>query len=115
MCSSDLVPIHIGGHSDAAAKRAGRLGDGFFPGKGSHEELARLLGVMRDAAAEAGRDADAIQVTAGSAGIFGPDPVGDVHALEDLGVHRCVLPSVLHMADPEASLGAFADAVISKV
>src|SRR6186713_2009154 len=27
-----LVPIVIGGHSRAAAERAGRLGDGFFPG-----------------------------------------------------------------------------------
>ena len=25
------IPIHVGGHSDAAARRAGRLGDGFFP------------------------------------------------------------------------------------
>ena len=32
------VPIHIGGHSIAAARRAGRLGDGFFPGRGSHAE-----------------------------------------------------------------------------
>ena len=28
------VPIHIGGHSRAAAERAGRIGDGFFPGTG---------------------------------------------------------------------------------
>ena len=37
--SSGSVPIVIGGHSEPAARRAGRLGDGFFPGKGSHEEL----------------------------------------------------------------------------
>ena len=113
--ANGTVPIHIGGHSDAAAKRAGRLGDGFFPGKGSHEELARLIGVMGEAAAEADRDASAIQITAGSAGIFGDDPVGDVHRLEDIGVHRCVIPSVLHMQDPEASLSRFHDSVISKV
>ena len=46
-------------------------------------ELARLIGVMGEAAAEAGRDASAIQVTAGSAGIFGDDPIGDVHRLEE--------------------------------
>jgi probable F420-dependent oxidoreductase len=28
------IPIHIGGHTDIAARRAGRLGDGFFPGVG---------------------------------------------------------------------------------
>jgi probable F420-dependent oxidoreductase len=113
--ANGTVPIHIGGHSDAAAKRAGRLGDGFFPGKGSHEELARLIGVMSDTAAEVGRDASAIEVTAGSAGIFGEDPIGDVHRLEDLGVSRCVIPSVLHMQDPETSLSRFGDAVIAKV
>ena len=41
------VPIVIGGHSEPAARRAGRIGDGFFPGRGSHEDLAHLLDVMR--------------------------------------------------------------------
>jgi len=109
------VPIHIGGHSDAAAKRAGRLGDGFFPNKGSHDELARLIDLMRATAADAGRDASAIEITTGSAGIFGEDPIGEVHRLEDLGVSRCVIPSVLHMKHPETSLARFGDAVIAKV
>ena len=33
---SGAVPVHVGGHSDVAARRAGRIGDGFFPAKGSH-------------------------------------------------------------------------------
>jgi alkanesulfonate monooxygenase SsuD/methylene tetrahydromethanopterin reductase-like flavin-dependent oxidoreductase (luciferase family) len=28
------VPVIIGGHTEAAARHAGRLGDGFFPGQG---------------------------------------------------------------------------------
>jgi len=39
----------IGGHSEAAARRAGRIGDGFFPGKGTPAELAHLFDVMRRA------------------------------------------------------------------
>ena len=41
-------PDLVGGHSKVAARRAGRLGDGFFPGKGSHEELPELFEVMRE-------------------------------------------------------------------
>src|SRR4051794_4172381 len=41
-------PIHIGGHTAAAARRAGRIGDGFFPGRGG-DELVVLLDEMRKA------------------------------------------------------------------
>ena len=33
--SIGAVPIVVGGHSEAAARRAGRLGDGFFPSIGA--------------------------------------------------------------------------------
>lgn len=36
------VPIVIGGHSDAAARRAGRLAQGFFPARGAPHDLARI-------------------------------------------------------------------------
>jgi len=58
------IPIHIGGHTDIAARRAGRLGDGFFPGKGSHEQLARSFDIVRDTARQCGRNPDAIEMTA---------------------------------------------------
>ncbi|MCZ6504161.1 MAG: TIGR03619 family F420-dependent LLM class oxidoreductase, partial [Gammaproteobacteria bacterium] len=46
------VPILFGGHSRAAARRAGRIGDGFFPARGISEELLQLA---RDTARECGR------------------------------------------------------------
>ena len=58
------VPILIGGHSPAAARRAGRLGDGFYPLGVFGEELDALLATMREAAQEAGRNPKEISVTA---------------------------------------------------
>ncbi len=57
------VPILVGGSSQAAARRAGRLGDGFFPLGLSPENLAPALELMRDEAVAAGRDPDDIEVT----------------------------------------------------
>ncbi len=79
------VPIVVGGHTEIAARRAGRLGDGFFPAK--YDDLGRLLEVMRAAADAAGRDADAIEVSTGAP----RDPAGLVE-LERLGVTRVVIP-----------------------
>jgi probable F420-dependent oxidoreductase len=57
------VPIHIGGHSEAAARRAGRLGEGFQPLGLAAETLATRLDQVRQAAEAAGRDADAIELS----------------------------------------------------
>lgn len=59
------VPIHIGGHSRAAARRAGRVGDGFQPLGVGGGELTELIGIMRDEAARAGRDPDALELSLG--------------------------------------------------
>jgi len=59
------VPIHIGGHSRAAARRAGRLGEGFQPLGVAGAELAELVSVMRTAAEDAGRDPDALELSLG--------------------------------------------------
>ncbi len=104
------VPITVGGHSAAAAKRAGRLGDGFFPGKG---DLPELIDIMRQTAADAGRDASAITVSSGSAGVFGDDPVGAVQELEAQGVDRVIVPAFAFMDDTAATLAAFGERVIS--
>ena len=100
------IPIVVGGHSKAAARRAGRLGDGFFPGRGSHEDLASLITVMREAAAEHGRDPDSIEITAGGNGALGSKALDEVKALADLGVSRVVVPPLAY--DPEGQRTAFA-------
>ncbi len=100
------VPIVVGGPSKAAARRAGRLGDGFFPGRGSHEDLKALIDVMRATAVEHGRDPDAIEITAGGNGALGSGALDEVKALGDLGVSRVIIPPLAY--DPEGQRTAFA-------
>ena len=109
------IPVHIGGHTDIAAKRAGRLGDGFFPGKGSHEELARSFDLVRRTAVEHGRDPDAIEMTTGGRGAVGARALDEVKALADIGTHRVILPAFLFYADPVGALARYGDEVISRV
>jgi len=104
------VPIVIGGHTRAAAERAGRLGDGFFPGKGSPTELAELIDIVRQTAAANDRDGSAIEITAGSAGIFGEDPVGAAQEMAALGVSRLIVPAFAVMKGD--TMTAFAERVI---
>ena len=111
------VPIHIGGHTEPAARRAGRLGDGFFPARGNDERLRELIAIAHATALEHGRDPEAIEITTGGAAAFAPDPVAALRELEaGVGVHRVVIPPLSF--DPReigAALGRFGDDVIAKV
>jgi probable F420-dependent oxidoreductase len=110
------VPIVVGGHSAVAARRAGRLGDGFFPGRGAHDELAALMATMRAAAVDAGRDPEAIEVTTGGAAAFAPDPVEALQQQEALGISRVVIPPLTYNpTEIGPVLADFATRVISKV
>jgi probable F420-dependent oxidoreductase len=80
------IPIHIGGHSLAAARRAGRHGDGFFPTVTNPEKLSELFDVAREEARKSGRDPDKIEFSTMAA----PKP-DSVAALRDIGVGRIIL------------------------
>jgi probable F420-dependent oxidoreductase len=54
------IPIWMGGASDAAYRRMGRLADGWFPQVRPGDDLDHALDVIRTAASDAGRDPDAI-------------------------------------------------------
>jgi probable F420-dependent oxidoreductase len=59
------VPLFIGGHSKAAAQRAGRLGDGFQPLGLKGDELVGALAMVRETAVLAERDPSEIEIVLG--------------------------------------------------
>ena len=78
------VPVIVGGHSKLAARRAGRLGDGYFPARGAPAELIRLA---RRTAAEHGRDPAALEITTSL-----PDDLDRLPELARAGVARVLVP-----------------------
>ena len=78
------VPIIIGGDSKIAARRAGRLGDGYFPARGAPQELFDLV---RSTAEEHDRDPSAIEFTAAL-----PQDLDDIPKLAAQGISRLVVP-----------------------
>lgn len=83
------VPIHVGGHSRAAARRAGRLGDGLQPLGLMGEELQATVRTMREAAERAGRDPEALELTLGH--MVAKVDAERAGKLEALGADRLVL------------------------
>src|SRR6202158_5126606 len=80
------VPIHIGGHSPAAAKRAGRYGDGFFPALAEIPKLKELFAMMSSEAEKAGRDPKKIELSC-----MGRPRVDELKAFEDIGISRVII------------------------
>jgi len=91
------VPIVVGGHSKAAARRAGRFGDGFYPLGVAPEELTRLRAIVADTAEANGRDPRAIELT-----LLGTPDAASADAVRRLGAARMVI------AAREGDLGALA-------
>jgi probable F420-dependent oxidoreductase len=87
--AGERLPVYIGGHSRAAARRAGRLGDGLQPLGVAGSELASLIAVMRDEAAAAGRDPAAREVSLGH--LVTKIDADRAGALADRGADRIVL------------------------
>jgi probable F420-dependent oxidoreductase len=105
------VPIVVGGHSPAAAKRAGRYGNGFFPAIAEPDKLKELFAMMSAEAKKAGRDPKEIELSC-----MGRAKVDALKGLQDIGVERVVVPPPAY--DPEGitrGLEKIANEVLSKV
>ncbi|SEO87268.1 TIGR03619 family F420-dependent LLM class oxidoreductase [Actinacidiphila rubida] len=101
------LPLHVGGSSRAAARRAGRHGDGYFPGGAlAPEERAAQWDTVRAGARAAGRDPEALEYTRwGSIDM----PAERVAAFAAQGVTRVVVAATTaEPAEQRAELASFA-------
>jgi len=80
-------PLHVGGESEAALRRAARYGDGWYGLTHAPEEAASFVAKLRELRREAGREGERFEVTLGG-GAREPD---DVKRYEDAGVDRLVV------------------------
>jgi probable F420-dependent oxidoreductase len=102
------VPVVLGGRTPLAARRAGRLGCGFFPHTRDPDQLETLFGVAREAAAVAGHDPDAMRLVAG-----GATSQADVARLAEAGVAEVVFsPRARDVAELRESLESYRRRVI---
>jgi probable F420-dependent oxidoreductase len=102
------LPVHIGGHSRAAARRAGRFGDGFQPLGVTGAQLDDLLVLMRDEASAAGRDPADIEVSLGHS--VTKIDAERAERLTAQGAHRLVLamPPITDIEQAKDALSACA-------
>lgn len=101
------LPIHIGGSSPAAARRAGRRGDGYFPGGVLTPDKRRIqIELARSTATDAGRSADTLEYTRWGSIDISPD---EVEELAEQGVTRIVVSATATEPDRQRDqMSAFA-------
>jgi probable F420-dependent oxidoreductase len=105
------VPIVIGGHSPAAAKRAGRYGDGFFPAIGEPDKLKELFAIVSAEAQREGRDPKKIELSC-----MGRAKVDSLRELADIGISRVIVPPPAYDAEGITNgLEKIANNVIAKL
>lgn len=84
------IPIMVGGHTEFAARRAGRYGDEFYPhwsvAGPNPDEFRKLHAVVKESAAGAGRGEDAVKIT-----LTGTTKRGPAELCAELGAERCVI------------------------
>lgn len=78
------IPVIVGGHSKAAARRAGRLGDGYFPAREAPQEM---ISIARQTAIEHNRDPELLEIT-----VSMPEDAAMLDDYAALGVHRVLVP-----------------------
>ena len=118
---SEPIPILIGGHGDAALRRAARVGDGWLHGGGDPAELTRLLARLGEFRRREGTAGRPFEMHAISMDAYRPD---GVRRLEEQGVTDAIVgfrwpyqtgPDREPLADKLAKLRGFAENVIAKV
>jgi probable F420-dependent oxidoreductase len=107
-------PLIIGGTSKRALRRVVEHGNGWYVPNRNVAQLKELLGALRIAADQAGRDVSTIEITASW-----PDAYNGLSALEpyfELGVSRVMVQTFsLGEADPIAAIDKLGETVLSRM
>jgi probable F420-dependent oxidoreductase len=118
---TEPIPILVGGHSDAALRRAVLKGDGWMHAGGDGEELDRLLARLAEIRKAEGDERDDFEVHVISFDAYDPD---GVQRLADKGVTDCIVgfrvpyikgPDTEPLEKKVAHLEQYAENVIAKV
>jgi probable F420-dependent oxidoreductase len=118
---AEPIPILIGGHSEAALRRAARLGDGWMHAGGDPRDFGRMLDRLGALRREYGRDRERFEVHAIS---FDAYSIDGVRRLEDMGVTDLIVgfrsPYTVEqdtetLAQKVDALRRYADDVIGKL
>jgi probable F420-dependent oxidoreductase len=115
------VPIVVGGHSRAAARRAARYGDGFYPLTPIVDmdvssidfvaEIKGLIALLTEECDKVGRKLDGFEITASAA-----RDLDMIRRLEDIGVTRVSMASAASdRGGITRSLEKIADEIIARV
>lgn len=118
---TDPLPLLVGGHSDAALRRAARLGDGWMHAGSDTEQLPEMIGRLHQLRREYARENEPFEIHVISLDGYSVD---GCHQLEELGVTDVIIGfrDAYQMAPDEESLQTkidamrwFADDVLAKV
>jgi len=118
---SEKLPILIGGHADAALRRAARLCDGWMHAGSDGDQLPTMIGRLHELRREYGRENEPFEIHVISMDGYSVD---GCHRLEDLGVTDVIIGfrnSYQMEQDTETlqqkidAMGWFTDSVIDKL
>jgi probable F420-dependent oxidoreductase len=103
-------PLHIGGDSAAAMRRAARLGDGWIPMSQTIETLPANLAMIEKMRSDLGRTGP-FQVTMGAR----VTSVDDARRYEDAGVTRLIVTPYSHPREAAEAFQRFGEEIIAKL
>ena len=86
------IPIIVGGDTERAIARAGKIADGYFPGEGNIDRLKDLISRVKRSAESNNRDPESVKISA----IFGAqmmNPEAGVEEMRSAGVDRIMVPA----------------------